>query len=89
MRHDSLKVRVMRTIEELLKDRSSDARPVDTDLVLDRMRLTPDDRDDLARVMAELVDARDLHSKVLRGDNKVMDVTVTAVTDQGAKLLDE
>jgi hypothetical protein len=51
---DSLKKRVMRTLEELLKDRSPDARPVDTDLVLDRMRLTPDDHDELARVMGEL-----------------------------------
>jgi len=86
---DNLKKRVMRTLEELLKDRSPDARPVDTDLVLDRMRLTPDDHDELARVMGELVDAGDVRGKQMRGDNKVMDVTVTAITDQGAKLLDE
>jgi hypothetical protein len=86
---DSLKVRVMRTLEELLKDRPPDARPVDTDLVLDRMRLGAEDRDHLASLMGELLDAGDVRGKPMRGDNKVMDVTVTGITDQGSKLLGE
>ena len=86
---DSLRVRVMRTLEELLKDRPADARPVDTDMVLARMRLRAEDRDDLARSMSELLDAGDLRGKQLRGDNKVMDVTVTAITDQGLQRLDD
>ncbi|MDQ6879973.1 MAG: hypothetical protein M3082_20205 [Candidatus Dormibacteraeota bacterium] len=86
---DSLKLRIMRTLEELLKDRAPDARPVDTDLVLDRMRLSAEDRDHLARLMGELLDAGDVRGKQMRGDNKVMDVTVTGITDQGSKLLGE
>jgi hypothetical protein len=82
-------VRVMRTLEELLKDRPPDARPVDTDLVLDRMRLGAEDRDHLARLMGELLDTGDVRGKQMRGDNKVMDVTVTGITDQGLKLLGE
>ena len=85
----SLRVRVLRTLEELLKDRPADTRPVDTDTVRERMRLSAEDRDDLARCMSELLDAGDVRGKELRGDNKVMDVTVTAITEQGLKLLQE
>jgi len=84
---ESLELRVLRTIEELLKDRPLDARPVDTDVVLERMRLKPEDRDDLARCMGDLLDRGDIRGKQLRGDNKVMDVTVTAITDQGGEKL--
>lgn len=85
----SLRVRVLRTLEELLKDRPADTRPVDTDTVRERMRLSAEDRDDLARCMSELLDAGDVRGKELRGDNKVIDVTVTAITEQGLKLLEE
>jgi hypothetical protein len=86
---DSLRVRVLRTLEEMLKDRPADARSVDTDMVLMRMRLSADDRDDLARCMSELLDAGDVRGKQLRGDNKALDVTVTAITEQGTELLEE
>jgi hypothetical protein len=85
----SLKVRVLRTLEELLKDRPANTRPVDMDTVRERMRLSAEDRDDLARCMSELLDAGDVRGKELRGDNKVMDVAVTAITEQGLKLLEE
>lgn len=39
--------------------------------------------------MSELLDAGDVRGKEFRGDNKVMDVTVTAITEQGLKLLEE
>jgi hypothetical protein len=86
---DSLEVRALRTIEELLKDRPPDARPVDTDVVLGWMRLKVEDRDDLASCMGELLDQGDIRGKQLRGDNKVMDVTVTAISEQGLRRLDE
>ena len=79
----------MRTLEELLKDRPPDARSVDTDLVLDRMRLGGEDRDHLARLMGEMLDAGYVRGQQMRGDNKVMDVTVTGITDQGSKLIGE
>jgi hypothetical protein len=86
---DSLEVRVLRALEELLKDRPSDAHPVDTDVVLGWMRLKPEDRDDLARCTGELLDQGDIRGKQLRGDNKVIDVTVTAITEQGLQRLKE
>ena len=86
---DSLEVRVLRTIEELLKDRPTDARTVDTDTVLERMRLKPEDRDDLARCMGELLDQGDIRGKQLRGDNKVLDVTVIAITERGLRRLEK
>ena len=86
---DSLELRVLRTIEELLNDRPADARPVDTDMVLELMRLAPEDKDDLARCMSELLDAGRVRGRQLRGDNKALDVTVTAITDEGSKLLQQ
>lgn len=86
---DSLNIRVMRTLEELLKDRPPDARPADTDLVLDRMRLGADDRDQLAPSWASCSTPATRAASRSEADNKVMDVTVTGITDQGSKLLGE
>ena len=86
---DSLRVRVLRTLEELLKDRPADARSVDTDTVLVRIRLRAADRDELARCMSELLDSGDVRGRQLRGNNQVMDVTVTAITEPGSELLEE
>jgi hypothetical protein len=85
---DSLEVRVLRTIEELLKDRPAGARPIDVNMVLERMRLKAEDRDDLAGCMRELLDRGDIRGKQLPGDNKVMDVDVTGITEQGQQRLE-
>jgi hypothetical protein len=84
---DSLGLRVLITIEELLRERHPDQPPVDTARVLQRMRLDPDSRDDVASAMSQLLDDGCVHGKELRGDVKVMDVTVTAITEAGLELL--
>jgi hypothetical protein len=87
---DSLEVRALRTIEELLKDRPAGARPVDVNMVLERMRLRPQDRDDLANCMRDLWAKGDVDApSPLTGDNKVMDVDVTSITEQGLQRLEE
>ena len=84
---DSLKVRVLRVIEELLKDRAPDRRHVDTNMVLDRMQWGAWAKDEVAQSMSELLENGDVRGKELRGDNKAMDVEVTAITEQGLQLL--
>ena len=87
---DSLEVRVLRTIEELLKDRPAGARSVDVNMVLERMRLKPEDRDDLASCMRDLWQKGHVDAPTpLTGDNKVMDVDVTAITEQGLRRLEK
>ncbi len=67
---DSLEIRVLRTLEELLKDRPASARQVDTSEVLERMRLEEEHRDELAGCMAELLEKGDVRGKPLRGDSQ-------------------
>ena len=51
---DSLQVRLLRAIEELLNNRRPDTREVDTNMVLERMRLEGEKaRDELAQAMSE------------------------------------
>jgi hypothetical protein len=49
----------------LLKDRSPDAHPVDTNVVLERMRLAEADHDDLARCMGYLLERGDVRGTPL------------------------
>jgi len=85
---DSLQVRVLRAIEELLKDRPPDARQVDTNMVLQLMRLEGEKaEDEIAQTMSELLDEGYIRGTQLRGDNKALDVTVTAITEKGRQLL--
>ncbi len=86
---DSLELRVLRVIEELLKDRAPGQPPVDTTAVLQRMRLDPDASAEVAETMSRLLANGDILGKELRGDNRVLDVTVTAITEQGLKRLYE
>jgi len=79
----------MRTLEELLIERSPGGRHVDTSMVLDRMRLGDEHRDEMAACMAELIDQGDIDGKKLPGDNKIMDVTVTRLTEQGLMRLQD
>ena len=81
-------MRVLRAIEELLKDRPPEARQVDTNIVLQRMRLEGEKaKDEVAQTMSELLDEGCVRGKELRGDNKALDVTVTALTEKGQQLL--
>ena len=84
---DSLQVRVLRAIEELLKERPPDDHRADTNMVLQRMRLEESARDELNLCMSELLADGYLRGKELRGDNKALDVTVTAITDKGQQFL--
>ncbi len=84
---DSLQVRVLRAVEELLKERPPDDHHADTNMVLQRMRLEEAARDELNLCMSELLADGYLRGKELRGDNKVLDVTVTAITENGRQLL--
>lgn len=87
---ESLQVRVLRVIEEVLKDRHPDQRPVDTGLVLQRMRLGPEAEAEVAEAMSQLVDDGYVRGpRPLRGDNQALDVTVTAITERGFKLLSQ
>ncbi len=87
---DSQDVKDLRVIEELL-DRSPNQRSVDTSLVLQRMGLdpTPDTKvhNEMARRMSQLKSKGLVEGKVMTGDGKVMDVTVTAITEAGRRLL--
>jgi hypothetical protein len=86
---DSLEIRVLRTLEELLKNGSAGAHRADTSMVLKRMRLGEEHRDELAECMNELIDLGDIQGKPLRGDNKVMDVEVSRITEQGKLRLED
>jgi len=82
------RMRVLRAIEELLKDRRPDQRQVDTALVCQRMHVEGEQaRDEVAEAMSELLDDGCVVGKSLRGDNKALDVTVTAITERGRQLL--
>jgi hypothetical protein len=88
MTQDTLPVRVLRAIEELLKDRPPNDRYVDTNMVLQRMRLGSEAMDEVAQTMSDLwEDGYVRGPKPLTGDSKVLDVTVTTITDTGSKLL--
>ena len=81
-------MRVLRAIEELLKDRRPDQRQVDTALVCQRMQVEGEQGpDEVAQAMNQLLDDGYVVGKPLRGDNKALDVTVTAITEKGSKLL--
>jgi hypothetical protein len=85
---DSIQVKVLRYIEELVKDRAPDARQVDTDMVCLRMRQEGQKaRDEVAEAMSDLLAGGYVEGKEMRGDNKAMDVTVTAITEKGIQLL--
>jgi hypothetical protein len=86
---EPLDMRVLRVIEELLKDRPPGARPVDTALVLQRMRERAEAEPEVAEAMGQLLAKGDIEGKPLRGDNRVMDVTVMAITEQGLQRLDD
>ena len=83
----SLQMQVLRAVEELLKDRPPDQRQVDTAMVIERMRLSAEAMDDIAQVMSQLLQEGKVRGKELRGDNKALDVTVTAITEKGLQLL--
>jgi hypothetical protein len=86
--HDSIQVKVLRYIEELLKGRALSARPVDTILVCLNMGLEdPKAKDEVAQAMSELLAEGYILGKELRGDSQAMDVTVTAITEKGFQLL--
>jgi hypothetical protein len=85
---DSIQVKVLRYIEELLKDRAPDARPVDTIIVCLNMRVEdPKAKDEVAQAMSDLLADGYIRGKELRGGNKAEDVTVTAITEKGLQLL--
>ncbi len=85
---DSLQVKVLRYIEELLKDRAPNARQVDTIMVCLHMRVEdPKAKDEVAEAMSDLLADGYIRGKENRGDNKAMDVTVTAITEKGVQLL--
>jgi hypothetical protein len=86
---ESLQKRVLRVIDELLKDRAPGVRSVDAGAVLQRMREPADAKPEVAEAMGQLVAKGDIEGKVLRGDNQAMDVEVLAITEQGLKRLDE
>jgi hypothetical protein len=52
------------------------------------MRLEEEHRDELAGCMAELLEKGDVRGKPLRGDNKVLDVTVIAIAEQSLRRLE-
>ena len=82
-----LDLRVLRVIEELLKDWAPGQRPVDTALVLERMRLGADAEAEVAEAMSGLLANGDIDGKEMRGDNRALDVTVLAITEQGLRRL--
>jgi Fic family protein len=85
---DSLKVRVLRAIDTLIKERSADDRRADTNMVMQRLGLGADSRDEVNVCMSELLENGDVKGpQPLTGDGKVLDVTVTAITKQGSQLL--
>jgi hypothetical protein len=51
------------------------------------MRLGDEARDELNLCMSELLDEGYVCGKSLRGDNKALDVTITAITEKGRQLL--
>jgi len=85
---ESLELRVLRIIEELLKDRPLDARQVFTNMVCLRMRVEDEKaKDEVAQAMSDLLADGYVRGRESRGDNKALDVAVTAITDQGFGLL--
>ncbi len=56
-------------------------------MVLDRMQLGAEAKDEVAQAMSELLENGDVRGKELRGDNKAMDVEVTAIMEQGLQRL--
>jgi hypothetical protein len=84
---DPLDLRVLRIIEELLQGRHPNDRPVDTGMVRERMRQPAEAEPEIAEAMGQLLARGDIEGKALRGDNRVQDVTVTAITEQGFKRL--
>ncbi|MDQ6880220.1 MAG: hypothetical protein M3082_21455 [Candidatus Dormibacteraeota bacterium] len=86
---DCLDLRVLRHIEELLKDRPPGSRPVDAGMVLQRMREPALAKPEVAEAMSQLLAKGDIRAKELRGDNRAQDVDVTAITEQGLQRLDD
>jgi hypothetical protein len=84
---EPLDLRVLRVIEELLKDRAPGGRTVDAGAVLQRMRLGPEAKPEVAEAMGHLLDQGDVRGKALTGDNQVLDVDVKAITEQGVARL--
>jgi hypothetical protein len=84
---EPLDLRVLRVIEELLKDRPPGARSVDAGAVLHRMREPALAKFEVAEAMSQLLAKGDIEGKELRGDNRAQDVDVTAITDQGLRRL--
>lgn len=87
---DRLEIQVLRAIDGLLKDRPAADRRLDTNMVLKRLGLGEDARDDVALAMSDLREDGALRGPMaLTGDGKVLDVTVTAITQQGSRRLTE
>jgi hypothetical protein len=80
---EPLDLRVLRVIEELLKDR----RSVDAGAVLQRMREPAAAKPEVAEAMGQLPDRGDIRGKALTGDHQVLDVDVLAITEQGRQRL--
>lgn len=85
---ESLELRVLRVIEELLKIRLPSDRYVDANMVLERMHLGQQAKDEVAQTMADLWKKGDIEAPdPLTGDGKVLDVDVKAITPQGLQRL--
>ena len=84
---ERLDLQVLRIIEELLQARGPDDRPVDTAAVLHRMRQPAEAEPEVAQAMGDLLAKGDITGKPLSGDSRVMDVTVTSITEQGFRRL--
>jgi len=88
--HESLELRVLRVIEELLKIRLPGDRPVNANMVLKRMQLGEEAKHEVAQTMSDLWKNGDVELATptpLTGDGKVLDVDVTAITKQGLQRL--
>ena len=87
---ESLELRVLRFIEELLKISVPGDRPVDANMVLERMHLGEEAKDEVAQAMSDLWEKGDVELATpapLTGDGKVLDVDVKAITPQGMQRL--
>jgi hypothetical protein len=85
-------LRVLRVIEELLKVRPpGDRRPVDANMVLKRMHLGEEFKDEVAQTMSDLWEKGDLELAtpvpLTDGGGKVLDVDVRAITQKGLERL--
>jgi hypothetical protein len=84
---ERLDLRLLIAIDELLANRHPDQRPVDTAMVMQRLRLPAEAEPEVVEAMSQLLASGDIRGKENRGDNRVLDLTVVAITDQGLERL--